>query len=70
MSELRVMIALVSLLLACFVALKIKSFMSWRDTFLGIGAIFIGFVIVCYGDSTICGGVWKTMIQFDIIELP
>ena len=51
------MIALVSLLLACFVALKIKSFMSWRDTFLGIGTIFIGFAIVCFGDSTMFPGV-------------
>ena len=57
MSELSVMIALVSLLLACFGALKIKSFMSWRDTFLGIGAIFIGFAIVCFGDSTMFPGV-------------
>ncbi len=64
MSELRVMIALVSLLLACFGALKIKSFMSWRDTFLGIGAIFIGFLIVCYGDSTMFTGV---MIEMFII---
>ena len=31
--------------------------MSWRDTFLGIGAIFIGFVIVFYGDSTMFPGV-------------
>ena len=64
MSELRVMIALVSLLLACFGALKIKSFMSWRDTFLGIGAIFIGFVIVYFGDSTMFTGV---MIEMFII---
>ncbi len=64
MSELRVMIALVSLLLACFVALKIKSFMSWRDTFLGIGAVFIGFAIVCFGDSTMFTGV---MIEMFII---
>ena len=64
MSELSVMIALVSLLLACFGALKIKSFMSWRDTFLGIGAIFIGFVIVYFGDSTMFTGV---MIEMFII---
>ena len=64
MSELRVMMVLVSLLLACFGALKIKSFMSWRDTFLGIGAIFIGFVIVYFGDSTMFTGV---MIEMFII---
>ena len=64
MNELRVMITLASLLLACFVALKIKSFMSWRDTFLGIGTIFIGFVIVCFGDSTMFTGV---MIEMFII---
>ena len=64
MSELRVTITLTSLLLACFGALKIKSFMSWRDTFLGIGAIFIGFVIVYFGDSTMFTGV---MIEMFII---
>ena len=38
--------------------------MSWRDTFLGIGAVFIGFAIVCFGDSTMFTGV---MIEMFII---